>query len=160
MQDEIIDAKSISKRLLAGAFAIKKELFFKIGQYDTQMKFGENAELSIRLQQYNLNVGYIDSVNLNYFPAENGGGRNLNNRADSNIYFLNKHQHWFIKHKRVHRLYLQSTAVALYKLGNTTQAHEYFYKAWWVDPFNLKGFMRLFISHIPIIAGLVWKKQQ
>ena len=30
---------------MAGSWALKKEIFLKIGMYDTQIKFGENSEL-------------------------------------------------------------------------------------------------------------------
>ncbi len=160
LNDEIISAKEIYKRLLAGAFAIKKDYFINIGQYDCNMRFGENTELSIRIQANPINVGFIDSTNLIYFPTADGGGRNLKNRAESNIYCLNKHKEWFENHKRVKRMYLQSTAVALYKLSHLSDSKKYFLKAWKNNPMHVKGFLRLFICHFPLLAKLIWKKEE
>jgi hypothetical protein len=59
----------------------------------------------------------------------------------------------------VHRLYLQSTAVAMYKLSNFNEAKKYFLKAWKNNPFYLKGLLRLIVCHIPILAKRIWKKE-
>lgn len=156
---EYISASKIYDSLLAGAFAIKRKLFFDLGLYDEKMKFGENTELTIRIQSANVSFGRTASHNLYYFPSSTGAGRNLLNRAESNVHILSKHQDWFNDHPRVKRLYLQTTAVAYYKLAKYTEANQYFFAAWKSDPYYLKSALRILISFFPFLAKRVWKQE-
>ena len=44
--------KHIKVNFLAGSLAYRKSLFFEVGEYDTNIKFGENYELGLRISNY------------------------------------------------------------------------------------------------------------
>ena len=157
---ENISASKIYDGLLAGAFTIRRELFFDLGLYDEKMKFGENTELSIRIQTAGVSLGQTASYNLWYFPSSSGAGRNLLNRAESNVHILSKHKDWFSSHPRVKRLYLQTTAVAYFKLEKYSEARQYFFAAWKSDPYYFKSILRILLSYLPFIAKRIWKQEQ
>lgn len=142
-----------------GSWAIKKEVFLRVGMFDENMKFGENVELRFRLDEEKLSVGIIDNYNFTYFESLNGGSRNLKNTIDSNIYIIKKHSNLFNKHKVLLRLYFQNIAVAYAKSGIWNKARIYFWKAYITDVFKFKTLARFIFSLVPFFGKKIWKQQ-
>lgn len=142
---------------LAGAFAVDRELFLRIGMYDTKVHFGENTELSYRIKKENVTPAFIDSPNLTYKPSVGGGSKNLQNRVDSNLYILNKHKDWFVNRPSSKRFYLQTAGIASYKLNKIKEAKKLLFRAWLLKPFNATAFARIILLNVPFIAKRMWK---
>ena len=142
---------------LAGAFAVRRNIFIKIGMYDTHVHFGENTELSYRIKKENVVPVFIEAANLVYKPSPAGGSKNLQNRIDSNLYILNKHKDWFSERPSSKRYYLQTAGIASYKLNKIKEAKKLLFRAWLLKPFNATAFARIVLLNIPFIAKIMWK---
>lgn len=141
----------------AGAFAIRATFFNSIGAYDPQVKFGENTELGMRVQLHGGKLAFIDKLNFFYIPSAHGGSKNLQNMVKGNSLVMKKHPEFFLKHKQFYQSYLQTTAVAHYKLGDRRYAKHFFKKAWQLRPLNHITTARWVISLLPPIASKIWK---
>jgi glycosyltransferase involved in cell wall biosynthesis len=154
--DPYKDGKSRGNSL-AGSWAIKRDVFFKVGMFDENIKFGENVELRFRLNQEELKIGVCDNYNFTYFESLDGGSKNLKNKIDSNLYIIKKHPIYFKLNPRVLRFYLQNIAVAYAKLGIWNKARIYFWKAYMTDMLKFKTLLRYIIVTFPFIATKIWK---
>ena len=143
----------------AGTFIIKRSFFYEVGQYDENLKYGENTELSFRISEERIKVKIVDKVNFIYATSLNGGSKNLKNIIHSNYYILNKHPNWFKKRRRAIKIYLQSTAVACYKLNRFSEAQHLLLKAALIKPIDFKSWVRLIVSYIPPLGKKLWKKK-
>jgi glycosyltransferase involved in cell wall biosynthesis len=151
--------KKIKGNSIPGSWAIKKDVFLRVGLFDENMKFGENVELRFRLDTEKLSIGIIDNYNFTYFESLNGGSRNLKNTIDSNLYIIKKHSNLFNKRPILLRLYYQNTAVAYAKLGIWNNARIYFWKAYMTDMLKFKTLARLMIALFPLFGKKMWKQQ-
>lgn len=151
--------KKIKGNSIPGSWAIKKDIFLRVGLFDENMKFGENVELRFRLDSEKLSIGIIDNYNFTYFESLNGGSRNLKNTIDSNLYIIKKHSNLFNKRPILLRLYYQNTAVAYAKLGIWNNARIYFWKAYMTDMLKFKTLARLMIALFPLFGKKMWKQQ-
>jgi glycosyltransferase involved in cell wall biosynthesis len=151
--------KKIRGNSIPGSWAIKKDVFLRVGMFDENMKFGENVELRFRLGAEKLSVGVVDNYNFTYFESSNGGSRNLKNTIDSNLYIIKKHSNMFNKNPFLLRLYYQNIAVAYAKLGIWDKARIYFWKAYLTDMLKLKTLARFIFSLIPFFGKKIWKQQ-
>lgn len=141
----------------AGSWAIKKEVFFEAGMYDEKIKFGENTELRFRLDERNLKMGMVDKYNFIYYESIDGGSKNLKNKIDANLYIILKHPNYFKKNPHVLRFYYQNIAVAFGKLSEWSNARQYFWKAYKVEPWQLKTLIRLILSLFPFRITKIYK---
>jgi glycosyltransferase involved in cell wall biosynthesis len=142
---------------IPGSWAIRKDIFFKVGMFDENVKFGENVELRFRLDKEKLALGIIDKYNFTYFESIDGGSRNLINKIDSNLYIIKKHSVMLNKNSKLLMLYYQNIAVSYAKLKNWNRAAVYFWKAYKVNIFNFKLLLSFIISLFPFLALRVWK---
>ena len=142
---------------MVGSWAVKKELFFKIGMYDANIKFGENTELRLRLGFERPNIVLVDKYNFNYHAAADGGSRNSQNKIDSILYTLNKHKAYYDKNIRVKKLYLQSAAVAAVRIGKVKEAHKLFAKALLDHKNDTKLWLQYLLTFNKYLAKLKWR---
>ena len=149
---------SVKGTIIPGSWAIEKELFFKVGMFDENLKFGENTELRFRLAQEELSIGIVDQFNFIYYPSIDGGSKNLKNIIQSNLYIIKKHPIYFSRNKHVLRFYYQNIAIAYARMSEWKSCQNYFWKAFIVQPWKLKTLLRYCISLFPVIAKDVWKR--
>jgi glycosyltransferase involved in cell wall biosynthesis len=142
---------------IPGSWSIKKDVFFKVGMFDENIKFGENVELRFRLDAAKPTIGVVDNYNFTYFESLNGGSKNLKNKIDSNLYIVKKHSKMLKKQPRLLMLYYHNVAVAFAKLKNWNNSRIYFWKAYKVNMFNYKLLISFFISLVPFLAKKIWK---
>jgi glycosyltransferase involved in cell wall biosynthesis len=142
---------------MAGSWAIKKELFLKIGMYDTQIKFGENSELRLRLEFEKPRVVLVDKYNFNYYTSPDGGSKNNQNKMDSILYTLDKHKAHYDKSIRVKKLYLQNAAVAAVRIGQVKKAHELFAMALIDHKKDTKLWLQYFLTLNKYLAKTKWR---
>jgi glycosyltransferase involved in cell wall biosynthesis len=141
---------------IPGAWAIHKNVFFEAGMFDEKIKFGENVELSYRLEMVGLKKAIVDKFNFNYFESLDGASKNLQNKIDSNIYILNKHFDFFKNKPGLFLVYYQTTGVALARTGQFVKARNFFWKAFRVN-YGFKNFIRYSVTFFPNIAKKQWK---
>jgi glycosyltransferase involved in cell wall biosynthesis len=142
---------------IPGSWAIKTALFFKIGMYDTLIKFGENSELRLRLEFEKPKVVLVDKYNFNYYASTDGGSKNNQNKVDSILYTLNKHKAHYDKNTRVKKLYLQNAAVAAVRIGQVKKAHELFAMALIDHKKDTKLWLQYFLTSSKFLAKLIWR---
>ena len=141
----------------AGTWAMKRDLFFEIGLYDEQIKYGENTELKFRFLDKQVEFGFVDNYNFVYKESISGGSKQTANKLESNLYILSKHTVYFKRNPEVKRLFLQVAAVSAARLGKTKQSHELFFQAWKTKKTDLKLIIQCLISIIPFLTKLKWK---
>lgn len=160
-----VDLISISNRnkegkyfgKIPGSWIIRKEIFFELGLFDENIRFGENTEFFFRINKENLLSGFIDKYNFFYCESNDGGSKNLKNKIESNLYIIDKHPDYFKIHPHVLRLYYQNIAVAYSKLGMFDFSRKYFWVAYKVNILKIDTLTRLGISFFPILAKKKWK---
>jgi len=86
------DFKNDSSSFLAGTFAINKNVFYDIGMYDENLKFGENTELNWRINFNNCRIETIAKSNITYDVTHSEGGSNSQNKVDFFYYVTEKHK--------------------------------------------------------------------
>lgn len=144
---------------ITGSWALKKDVFFNVGLFDENVKFGENFELRFRLNKENLAIGVTDNYNFTYFESTNGGSKNLKNKIESNLYIIKKHSNLFNKRPVLLRLYYQNIAVSYAKLGIWNQARIYFWKAYRIDMLKFKTLARFIMARFPFFGKKIWNKK-
>lgn len=142
---------------MVGSWAVKKEIFMKVGMYDTNIKFGENSELRLRLGFEKPNIVLVDKYNFNYYASPDGGSKNSQNKIDSILYTLNKHKAHYDINKRVKKLYLQSAAVAAVRIGEVKKAHELFANALLDHRKDTKLWLQYLLTSNKYLAKLKWR---
>ena len=143
---------------IPGSWAIRKDIFFKVGMFDENVKFGENVELRFRLDKEKLTLGVTDKYNFTYFESLDGESKNLKNKIVSNLYIIKKHSNLFSNRPVLLRLYYQNIAVAYAKLGVWNKARIYFWKAYLIDIWKWKTLARFSITLFPFLRKKIWKK--
>lgn len=144
----------------AGVWTVRKEMFFQVGGYDKDLKFGENTELGIRLKALNPRVGIIDRFNFHYSVSVDGGSRNLKEIVRCNELILNKHPAFFAKNKGAKQKFEQALGVGLIRLRRQTEGRHYLWRGYLSNPTNLKAFIIALVGSIPTIASRKWKPHQ
>ena len=136
---------------LAGLFAIKKVWFERIGGFDEQLKFGEFTDLGFRIKEYKVITAFTQKIGMLYRITPEGGGKNLKNKIESNLYFIKKHQEYFSKTPHVYQLFLQNIAVSYFRLNDFNKGKKYLYKSYILRIWNFKIALRLVLSFIPFL---------
>jgi GT2 family glycosyltransferase len=139
---------------IPGAWMIRKELFFEVGGYDERLKYAENTELFIRLQQRELIVKRIPKANFIYFPSEDGGSKNLRNMIDSLSWILQKQENQLSSH--VKYLYNQIIGVNYMRFQDYPNSRKHLFKAYLIKIYKVGTLGRLMISCIPPIAKILY----
>ncbi len=132
---------------LAGAFCVKNAFIKKIGGFDEKIKFGEFTELGLKCMKLYPLKSFTEKLGLVYEVTENGGGKNLLNKIESNLYLIEKHDWFFKEQPNTLRLYYQNIGLAYYKLNIHKESRDYFWKAYSINTFKIKNLIRIVISY-------------
>lgn len=142
---------------LAGAFAVKKQTFIKIGGYDEVLKYGENTELGFRIKQQLTSKVFINNPNLKYKASTNGGSKSVMNTYTANKHIIKKHSDFFKSSPVLHFNYLSVLGVASIKLKLFDDARSFFKTACNIRPTKPQAIFRLVVSYVPFIAIKIWR---
>ena len=125
---------------LAGSFCIKKELFWKAGGYDTDITFGENYELGIRICE--LKNLKIKLINESFFQYIVDSSKRTSNSISNRLFSLFKQ---YKKHKGIYKSHKMLNAKAYYFFGYLLEksskykyAKKFYFISWRITPWNLK----------------------
>ena len=153
----ISDGTKVWGNNCVGAFSVKKTFLEKSGFYDSNIKFGENAELFFRFQLLNPSFAVVEKENFIYNQSLDGGSKNLNNKLQSNLYVLRKHDLYFAHHLKLKKSYLQTTAVTAARLGDYKLCRSLFIKALKENKTDIKLIFQYLVSVFPFFCKLKWK---
>lgn len=143
---------------LAGAFCIRRSLFKQLGGYDEYLKFGENAELQLRLLPLKPSVVYTDAVGLTYELSSTGGASQWSHIIHANKYIMDKHPVFFQEKPHVLKYYRQKIALCYAKLHQYSPARRYMWLAFKAYPRNLKPLFWFLILLFPFISVKLLKQ--
>lgn len=162
---EVIERPSVVfhgvvSNMLAGAFAIQKNFFNKVGGYDVSMKFGENTELAMRVAEYRPSVGVVENANIIYRQAPMDRTSNQSqNIILSNEHILSKMRNGLLKVDKHYQGLLHTIAGFHYqKLGNIKMARHHFWMSFKLTPYIKKNRMRLVSSYLPKHARQILRR--
>lgn len=129
--------------LLAGNFAVKRNLFLEAGKYDSKLKFGENTELKWRLEERNGIFSYIPKYNFFYDnDLTSSSDKKKENQIEFTYYVLKKHKNLFRKNKRWTQLVYQIAGVNCVQLGRKKEGRNLIWKGYFSNPKHLKSLFR------------------
>ena len=126
-----------------GAFAVKKSFLLSCGLYDEKLKYAENTELFFRFKNKNPVLAYTYKFDLKYYPSENGGSKNIENRFNSNLYLLIKHARWFDEKPKDKFVYFNLLVVDGIELKEYKTALNFLFKSIRMMPLYFKNYFRL-----------------
>ena len=138
----VADPSNLSTSFLAGAFAVKRNLFIEIGGYEEQIRFGENTELRWRLEDAGSTFGVVHAANLVYDNTSEGGSVNRANKLKSFYLLQQKHQRRFDRDSQLAQTYYQVAAVDAFHLGKRPEARKLIWQGYAKNPLNPKAFAR------------------
>lgn len=142
---------------VTGSWAVKTTLFIEAGMYDENIKFGENSELKIRLDELNLATGTTEGYNFIYHVSANGGSQNFSNKLNSILYTVHKHQAYFQKYPGMKKVQLQTAAIAAIRAGLHRKANEIYAQLLLENKMNLKIWIRYFLTLNGFLTRIAWR---
>lgn len=142
---------------IPGSFSIERKEFLKVGKYDIRLKFAENTELIFRLDQIDSKMIEIEKVTLRYFESVNGGSKNLQNKLDSLLIILEKHNDYLSAH--VKHLYHQNIGVIEMRFGRFEKARKHLWKSWEFKPKKISTLMRIALAYVPALARKIYSPE-
>lgn len=128
---------------LAGSFAIRKEVFYKVGMYDENLHYGENTELKWRIDFGKYTTITINKQNLFYDATFSIGGVNKENKICFFYYVIEKHQAYFNQNRFLSQLLYQVTGVACFQLGRFREGMRLLWLGYLKNPLKLKALGRV-----------------
>lgn len=136
----------ITATFLAGSICYKKEVFIEAGGFDSEMTFGENYELGLRISQLTNNIKLLRETYLLYdMKKEKRTSDSISNRLYSGILQYRKHRKKYLQ-------YPYSDSNMTYILGflfekkyKKKTAFQFYSYAWKVYPLNYKAFLKIII---------------
>jgi len=136
------DFKNDSSSFLAGTFAINKNVFYDIGMYDENLKFGENTELNWRINFNNCRIETIAKSNITYDVTHSEGGSNSQNKVDFFYYVTEKHKDIIQKKRKWAQLLYKIAGVNCFQLGRKKEGVKLIWLGYFKKPLHIKSLGR------------------
>ena len=136
------DLKSETQSFLAGNFCIDKKFFFKVGQFDEKLKYGENTDLKWRINSHKFSINTIDQVNVVYDTTSKGASSNKENQIAFFYHVIKKHEGMFQADKRLAQIHYQKAGVNCVKIGKKSQGLKLIWNGYFQNPIHLKSLGR------------------
>jgi glycosyltransferase involved in cell wall biosynthesis len=136
--------KHKTTNFLAGSVCYRKEIVEQVGMYDSNLTFGENYELGLRICQLpNLQIKLIPEVLSTYFQGTKQRASNtITKQLTSLIYSYKKHKELYENSKSEKFTMLNLLGYLLEKYGNRKLAKKFYISAWCINPWNIKPLLR------------------
>ncbi|MGM0933365.1 MAG: glycosyltransferase family 2 protein [Bacteroidota bacterium] len=155
--------KYIEGYFLSGTFLLNKNYFIKIGGYDTNLASGHHTDFLLRLIPYlqkdKVNISNIMDY-LVKIHIHKGAKIRSNNKAvlDGTLEILKKHRLLFENNKEDYKDFLSVAGTNALILGEISLGKKLLVKAYFLNPFNLKGLVRVLLAFTPMINTRFWNK--
>lgn len=148
---------------LAGSFALKKNIFEKIGGYDTVLKQSENWEMTARALDYCINNGYsiehTENLNFRYdnYPSTAQTLTRDEYRAQATYYLYRKYKDGGVLHFRKDD-FLLSSAINYTRAKKIKKSRKIFYENFRKNP-SINNFVKILIFEIPPLRRRKWMRK-
>jgi glycosyltransferase involved in cell wall biosynthesis len=151
-----VDPDWIAPRFLAGSWAVRTELFHRVGGYDERLTFGENTELALRLMGRS-DVA-ITSVEEPLVRTYRGAGRQYSDaaRAQAATAVLDLHRHQWRRFPELWASYHTVVGVDWARRGHPWRARYHFASALRANPLDRGRIARLLLSLCPGLTRRIW----
>lgn len=135
---------NIVANFLAGSVCYKKDLFFAVKGFDTNLSFGENYELGLRVShKAGLQVKVIHEPLLQYnFNSGNRSSGEISDRISSYYHLIDKHEQLYEKNSEGKSVLYHLIGEAHKKRGENKLACSFFLKSWLTYPINPKPLLK------------------
>lgn len=140
---------NITATFLAGSVCYKKSALIKAGGFDTNLTFGENYELGLRLSNIkNLKIKVVNRVLARYIiNSDERVSNDISKRLKSNKYLLDKHREIYNRDKYSNARFHYLLGFLSEKKGNREDAFKYYKEAFYINPIYLKAFLKYLYLH-------------
>ena len=135
---------------LSGSVCYRKKSLEKAGGFDSNLKFGENYELAMRIAQLpELNTLILNQIYLKYNLNENfRSNSEPKTKLDSLEYLLTKHEEIYLKDPLSHSRLLYQIGYLNERLGDKRQAIRFYKRALNERPFYIKPLLKILLYNI------------
>ena len=148
--------------LLAGAYALRRTVFERVGGFDASCSTGQHTDLALRLaelgERHALNVHAVMAAYVEF--VQHGDERlsqNPRKRLDGTLYLIAKHEARLGRDPRALADYWGVAGVSARKLGRERAASSYFLKSAKLAPFRIKPWIRYVMSVSGVVPSWVWR---
>jgi len=147
---------------LAGAFAVRRNLFRQVGGYVDQLAYSENTELALRLVPYCLESGWkiatVAKPLLTFYNQRSFGGPDtFQARLAGTRYILNHYRDkLWAKDRPGLAQYASIAGVNAARLGRYREARRFFAIAVRAAPWRWKHYGQLLLALVPGIRRKFW----
>ncbi|SDS79327.1 Glycosyltransferase involved in cell wall bisynthesis [Gillisia sp. Hel1_33_143] len=135
----------VKANFLAGSVAYRKSLFFEVGGFDANIKFGENYELGLRISKYKgLKLEIINKPLSGYLlDSTKRTSDSPINKLISYFHQYRKHRLIYISNSKQHAQLLYMIGYNLEKLNKKNSALKVYVRAWKTYPYKLKALLKI-----------------
>jgi len=129
---------------------IKKDIFEKIGGFDTVLKGPQDWDFYINFFTKGFNFGYIKEVLAKHINLKNSlsSTTSFDRFEKDRLYMFNKYVNFYKKDNKVFSNYLRSVGIQYLSLNRKNEALKMMYESIKKNPFNFKSYL-----YIPIISS-------
>lgn len=151
----------VTALFLAGTFAVRRELYERVGGYAEDLPISHQTELSLRLvpelRRTGMTVASVDRplVHIERRAANQRLWRPVDMLVGAR-YLLDHHGDQLAKSPSVLANYHAVGGVAAFQVGDLSGSRHHFRSALRADPRRLRHMARYALSHVPALAGRVW----
>ena len=132
----------VTASFLAGSICYRKDLLTKVGGFDTNLEFGENYELGIRICQNELTIKLINKSYL-VIKSRSRSDESIPQRLHSCIYQYKKHRELFQKDRLSESRIFYMIAYFLERSSKLNQSMKFYNYSWQSNPWNMKAIIKL-----------------
>lgn len=154
---------NITARFNAGTYIVKKQYFDAAGGFDAKLTSGHHSEMAIRLLDV-LKENNVEIKNIHEPLIKVHVHNDLKIRKDFEAIYkgststLDKHEELFLQNETKLYNYLSVAALAAIKTKRYKEGQQLFLRAFKLKPLKLKSHARLYLSHLPVLRDILWKK--
>lgn len=147
---------------LAGTFIIKKTIFQAIGGYDVKLRSGHHTDFLLRLTKF-FKGRRISIVNIMKPLVKIHVHEGMKIRSDhkavlfGTLDLIEKHEEIFAKNRNDYQDYLSVAAVNAFRAGENTLGKKLIFKAYKLNPLQIKNLLRLVAANFSLLRRRVWE---
>lgn len=135
---------NVKGSFLPASVCYNKEVFFKAGQYDSNLTFGENYELGMRICSIeNLKIKQLNKTLHTQILKEEDRYKKYPFRLESHLYQYRKHKDKYLAHPIAHAEILRIIGYNFERAGTYSRAIKFYYSSWLRHPWQVKPLLKI-----------------